>query len=140
MTVPRPVLLSISLILFSIEIGDSFAQDAGENAMVTEGRYALTVASQTGQDVAWRVDRTDGRVSLCAILEKGIIACSDWSNPARNGLGPYAIKAQFSRITNHTSVWRVDTQSGEIAMCSLRMTRSDFSDKKPTCQTLHGQE
>jgi hypothetical protein len=140
MTVPRFVLLSIPLIFFSIGIGDSFAQDAGENAVVAEGRYALTGAFKAGHHATWRVDRTDGRVSLCARLEKGIIACSDWSNPARNGSGPYEINADFSQVIDRSWVWRVDTQSGEIAMCSLRVPASDISDKKPTCQTLHGQE
>lgn len=140
MTVPGFVLLSIPLILFSIGIRDSFAQDAGENAMLAEGRYALTVAFQTGRPATWRADRTDGRVSLCELLEEGTIACSDWSNPARNGSGPYAVKAVVSQVINYVRVWRVDTQSGEIAICSVRVSGSDISDEKPTCQTLHGQK
>lgn len=140
MIVTRFVLLSIPLILFPIGIGDSFAQVAGENALVTQGRYALAAASQSGRRVAWRVDRTDGRVSMCVHPGKGMISCSDWSRPARNDSGPYAISADFSQIIDYAWVWRVDTQSGEIAMCTLPVTGSDISENEPTCETFDGQE
>lgn len=140
MTVPHFVLLSIPMILISIGIGDSFAQDAGENALVAQERYALSAASQSGRRLAWRVDRTDGRVSLCMRPEREMMVCSDWSKPARGDSGPYAINAEYSKIIDFAWVWRIDTQSGEIAMCSIQIIGSDISENVPVCQTPHGPE
>lgn len=140
MTARRFLFIGLSLILVSIGIGGSFAQDHGENAAVAEGRYALTAAIQAGRHVAWRVDSSDGRVSLCTRTRKGQIACSDWSEPALSGLGPYAINAEFSQIADSSWVWRINTRVGQIAMCSFQLSRSEISDVRPICESLEGQE
>ncbi len=136
----RILYICLSLVLVSIGIGGSFAQDHGENAAVAEGRYALTAAIQSGRHIAWRVDSSDGRVSLCTRMKKGRIACSNWSDPALSGRGPFAINAEFSQIAGSSWVWRINTRVGQIAMCSLRLTRSEISDAKPICESLESQE
>lgn len=140
MTANRLLLVGLSIILVPIGIGASNAQDLGENAAVTEGRYALTAATQSGRHIAWRVDSSDGRVSLCARIKKGQIACSDWSAPALNGPGPFAINAGFSQISNSFWVWRINTRVGQVAMCSLRLSRPEISNAIPVCESPENQE
>jgi hypothetical protein len=72
-------------------------------------------------------------------MKSGKIACSNWSDRALSGRGPFAINAEFSQIADSSWVWRINTRVGQIAMCSLRL-RSEISDAKPICESLEGQE
>jgi hypothetical protein len=138
MILARIVPLCTLLIVILAGNADSFAQNSGENAADPEERYALKASLQSGRQSAWRVDKVDGRVSLCVHLRDNKIGCSDWSYPAPNGSGPYAIDAGFSQISQLFWVWRIDTQGGIISICYLKVSSSEVSEHKPTCENIDG--
>ena len=138
MFLARIVPLCTLLIAILVGNADSLAQNSGENTAGPEERYALEASLQSGRQSAWRIDKIDGRVSLCVHLRDNKIDCSDWSYPAPNGLGSYAIDAGFSQVNQLFWVWRIDTRGGNISICYLKMSSSEVSEHKPTCENIDG--
>ena len=113
------------------------AQDSGATASVPGGNYSLSAAMQGGQHVAWRLETTTGKVSVCSTKARQEIVCSPWSNPAAQGAGPFAINAEFSQLSGTAWAWLIDTGSGKTFLCqtTLRSLETD----KPACKS-HGAE
>lgn len=96
-------------------------------------RFALSAAFQSGRFVAWRLDRTDGRVSVCSRLGAAELVCSAFSEPAASpAIGPFAINAENSSPVGTLWVWRIDTISGRLDYCSVPCCR-DLPAARPGC-------
>jgi hypothetical protein len=82
--------------------------------------YSLSAAHQSGRFVAWRLDRFDGRVSVCLREAAEELVCSPWSAGATPTVeGPFAINAENSPPVGTLWVWRIDTHTGRLDYCSI---------------------
>lgn len=96
-------------------------------------RFGLSAAFQSGRFVAWRLDRTDGRVSVCSRAGAAELVCSAFSEPAPStAAGPFAINAENSSPVGTLWVWRIDTLSGRLDYCSVPCCQ-DLAAARPGC-------
>ena len=109
------------------------ASERDEQPGAADERYALSAAQQSGRFSAWRLDRQDGRVSVCVRLGSDAVTCSPWSvaaGPAAGG--PFAINAENSSPVGTLWVWRIDTVSGRLDYCQVACC-GDLADREPVC-------
>ena len=59
------------------------ASERDERVGHPDEQFALSAAHQSGRFVAWRLDRFDGRVSVCLRLGADELTCSSWSAVVR---------------------------------------------------------
>lgn len=112
---------------------DAAASERDEWVGHPDERFALSAGHQSGRFVAWRLDRFDGRVSVCLRLGSDALACSAWSPPATpEAAGPFAINAENSGPIGTLWVWRIDSTSGRLDYCSVACCR-DLALHAPIC-------
>ena len=128
---PSPtVYLGLALLAMA---GSAVASERDERPGSTDERYMLSAAQQGGRFAAWRLDRTDGRVSVCLRQGTEGLSCSRWSAAAAPGSsGPYAINAENSGPVGTLWVWRIDTASGRLDYCSVACC-GNFTSGEPSC-------
>ena len=107
------------------------ASERDERPGADDDRYALSAAQQGGRFAAWRLDRRDGRVSVCLRLGTESLTCSAWSAPMSMG-GPFAINAENSGPVGTLWVWRIDSASGRLDYCSVGCC-NDLAGREPAC-------
>ncbi len=133
MTKHGPARFMLPAIGFCWLAASALAQERDEQPGGPGDRYTLSAAHQGNRLVAWRLDRLDGRVSVCLRLGATDLTCSAWSTAAspEDG-GPFAINAENSSPVQNLWVWRIDAQSGRLAYCSVPCCQ-DLEAAQPTC-------
>jgi hypothetical protein len=109
------------------------ASERDERAGHPDEEFALSAAHQSGRFAAWRLDRFDGRVSVCLRLGADALTCSSWSDPTEPPLtGPFAINAENSPPIGTLWVWRIDSASGQLDYCSIPCC-ANLEASRPSC-------
>lgn len=128
---PSPtVYLGLALLAMA---GSAMASERDERPGSADERYALSAAQQGGRFAAWRLDRTDGRVSVCLRQGTEALTCSPWSAAATpTASGPFAINAENSGPVGTLWVWRIDSASGRLDYCSVPCC-GELVTRAPVC-------
>jgi hypothetical protein len=112
--------LMLGLALAASLAGAGSASERDERPGHPDEEYSLSAAHQSGRFAAWRLDRFDGRVSVCLREGADELVCSLWSAAATpTVLGPFAINAENSPPIGTLWVWRIDTHTGRLDYCSI---------------------
>jgi hypothetical protein len=123
----------LGLALAASLLGAGSASERDERPGHPDEAYSLSAAHQSGRFAAWRLDRLDGRVSVCLREGAEELVCSPWSAAATPLVErPFAINAENSPPIGTLWVWRIDTRTGRLDYCSVPCCGS-LAATSPAC-------